>query len=63
MATNVDICTDSDLIRSNGTPFEIRLSVPNSETIAAIKDVDLNHNMSRPFRNVKELIEDLDADD
>ena len=50
-------------VRSKGIPFEIRLNIPNEETIAAIKDVNLNRNMSRPFHSVKELMEDLDADD
>ena len=50
-------------VRSNGIPFEMRLNIPNDETLAAIEDVNLNRNMSRPFRTVKELMEDLDADD
>ena len=50
-------------VRSNGIPFEMRLCIPNDETIAAIEDVNLNRNMSRPFSSVKELMEDLDADD
>ena len=50
-------------VRSHGIPFEMRLNVPNDETLAAIQDVNLNRNMSRPFNSVKELMEDLDADD
>jgi DNA-damage-inducible protein J len=50
-------------VRSHGIPFKMRLNVPNDETIAAIQDVNLNRNMSKPFNNVKELMEDLDADD
>ena len=50
-------------VRSNGIPFEMRLNIPNAETLAAIEDVDLSINMSRPFSSVKELMEDLDADD
>jgi len=50
-------------VRSNGIPFEMRLNVPNDETIAAIQDVSQNRNMSRSFNSVKELMEDLDADD
>lgn len=50
-------------VRSNGIPFELRLNTPNDETLAAIEDVNLNRNMSKPFRSVKELMEDLDADD
>jgi len=50
-------------IRSNGIPFDLRLEVPNEETLAAINDVNLNRNMSKPFHSVKALMEDLDADD
>jgi len=50
-------------VRSNGIPFEMRLNVPNDETMEAIQDVNLNRNMSKPFYSVKELMEDLDADD
>ena len=49
-------------IRSNGIPFDLRLEVPNQETLAAINDVNLNRNMSKPFHSVKALMEDLDAD-
>jgi len=49
-------------VRSNGIPFEMRLNIPNDETIAAIQDVNLNHNMSKPFNSIEELMEDLDAD-
>jgi DNA-damage-inducible protein J len=48
-------------VRSNGIPFELRL--PNDETLAAIEDVNQNRNMSKSFHSVKELMEDLDADD
>ena len=50
-------------VRSNGIPFEMRLNIPNDETLAAIEDVNLSRNMSRSFNSVKELMEDLDADD
>ncbi|MCL2570787.1 MAG: type II toxin-antitoxin system RelB/DinJ family antitoxin [Defluviitaleaceae bacterium] len=50
-------------VRSRGIPFEMRLNTPNEETLAAIKDVNIGHNMSRQFHSVKELMEDLDADD
>ena len=50
-------------IRSNGIPFDLRLEVPNGETLAAINDVNLNRNMNKPFHNVKTLMEDLDAGD
>ena len=50
-------------IRYNGIPFDMRLNMPNEETLAAIQDVNLGRNMSRQFHSVKELMEDLDADD
>jgi len=50
-------------VRSKGIPFDMRLNTPNEETIAAIQDVNLSRNMSRQFHSVKELMEDLDADD
>ena len=50
-------------VRSRGIPFEMRLNIPNEETLAAIQDVNMDRNMSRQFHSVKELMEDLDADD
>ena len=50
-------------VRSNGIPFDMRLDVPNAETLAAINDVNLRRNLSKPYTSVKELMEDLDADD
>ena len=50
-------------VRSKGIPFDMRLNIPNEETLAAIQDVNQNRNMSRSFSSVKELMEDLDADD
>jgi len=50
-------------VRSRGIPFEMRLNIPNEETLAAIHDVNMGRNMSRQFHSVKELMEDLDADD
>jgi len=41
----------------------MRLNRPNAETLEAIQDIDLNRNMSKPFHSVKELMEDLNADD
>ena len=50
------------VVRSNGIPFEMRLNIPNDDTLAAIDDVNMDRNMSRKFHSVKELMEDLDAD-
>ena len=50
-------------VRSNGIPFELRLDTPNAETLAAMEDVRLRRNLRGSFNSVKELMEDLDADD
>ncbi len=50
-------------VRTNGIPFEMRLETPNDETLAAMEDVRLRRNLKGPFNSVKELMEDLDADD
>lgn len=44
-----------------GIPFDISLNIPNSETIAAINDVNNNRNISKTFSSVSELMEDLNA--
>ena len=49
-------------VRSNGIPFDMKLNTPNDETIAAIHDVSTDQNMSKPFNSIRELMEDLDAD-
>ena len=48
-------------VRYGGIPFELRLSKPNTETLATIDDVDRNRNLSKSFDTVKELFGDLDA--
>lgn len=48
-------------IRAHGIPFEVKLDVPNSETLAAIDDVNNNRNMSRTFDSVEDLMRDLNA--
>jgi DNA-damage-inducible protein J len=50
-------------VRYNGIPFEMRLETPNAETLAAMEDVRLRRNLKGPFNSVKELMEDLNADD
>jgi DNA-damage-inducible protein J len=50
-------------VNNRGIPFELKFDEPNKETLAVIQDVDFGQNMSKPFNNVKELMEDLDADD
>ena len=50
-------------IRYGGIPFEIRLNEANEITRAAIDDVENNRNLSKSFDNIKELKEDLNAED
>ena len=50
-------------VRSNGIPFDLRLETPNAETIAAMEDVRLKRNLNGPFSSVKELMEELNAED
>ena len=50
-------------VRSRGIPFEMRLNIPNEETLTSIQDVNMGRNMSRQFHSVKELMEDLNTDD
>lgn len=49
------------VVRQQRIPFELSLNSPNSETIAAIDDVDNGRNLSRSFHSVSELMEDLNA--
>lgn len=49
------------MVRQQKIPFEVSLDVPNSETLAALDDVNHGRNLSRPFHSVAELMEDLNA--
>ena len=48
-------------IREHGIPFELKLHVPNEETLEAIKQVNNKENLSKAFSSVSELMEDLNA--
>ena len=48
-------------VRYGGIPFDLRIETPNTETLAAIDDVNSDRNMSRAFGSVAELMEDLNA--
>lgn len=50
-------------VREYRIPFEISAYVPNKETRAAIDNARKGIGMSRGFASVRELMEDLDADD
>lgn len=48
-------------VRHGGIPFDLRVSKPNAETMAAIKETEKGQNMSKEFDSVDELMEDLNA--
>ena len=50
-------------VREQAIPFRIGEPVPNAETVQAIRDARNGVGLSRGFTSVKELMEDLDADD
>ena len=49
------------VVREQRIPFELSLSTPNRETLAAIDDVNNGKNLSKTFHSVSELMEDLNA--
>ena len=48
-------------IREHGMPFELKLRVPNDETVEAIRQVNNKKDLSKPFSSISELMEDLNA--
>lgn len=49
-------------IREQGIPFEITRETPNSETLAAFKEVEemmKNPSLGKSYTNVDEMMEDL----
>ena len=48
-------------VRLGKIPFELAVDTPNSETLAAIDDVNNNRNMSKVYDNMEELMRDLNA--
>jgi DNA-damage-inducible protein J len=48
-------------VRQGGIPFEIKLDIPNAETIAAMDDVNNDRSMSRTFDSVEDMMRDLNA--
>lgn len=48
-------------VREQRIPFEIKMDVPNKETIQAMNNVLEGKNLSRTFDSVSELMEDLNA--
>ena len=50
-------------VREYRIPFDISGDIPNAETRKAIEDAEKEIGMSRAFSSVRELMEDLNADD
>ena len=49
-------------VRSNGIPFEMRLDVPNSETIAALEEVEQmkkNPALGKAYTDVDQMMKEL----
>ena len=62
-AINVFLYTSRNI---GGLPFDLRPSVPNAETIAAIQEVEdmkRNPRLYKSFDSVEALFEDLNDDD
>ena len=49
------------MVRQKRIPFEVSLEIPNEETLAAMEDAKTGKNISKPFRSVEALMEDLNA--
>lgn len=50
-------------VRENQIPFPVGGDVPNEETRRVLENVRNGVGLSREFHSVKELMEDLNADD
>ena len=50
------------VVREQRIPFELTTEIPNDETKKAIENVRNGIGLSKGFRSVKELMEDLYAD-
>ena len=50
------------VVREQRIPFELTTEIPNDETKMAIENVRKGIGLSKSFRSVKELMEDLYAD-
>ncbi len=62
VTTFFNICAKKT-VRERKIPFEIDCVLPNDETLLAVQNVRNGENLSREFSSVKELMEDLNAED
>lgn len=52
------------VVREQGIPFKLSLqSNYNADTLSAMDDAVKHRHMSKKFHNIKELMDDLNADD
>ncbi|WP_293837871.1 type II toxin-antitoxin system RelB/DinJ family antitoxin [uncultured Phascolarctobacterium sp.] len=49
------------MVRKQALPFKLSLNTENKKTLKAIQNVEAGKNLSRKFKSVDELIEDLNA--
>lgn len=50
-------------VREGKIPFEISMHTPNETTIESLENVRKNIGLSKEFKSVKELMDDLNAND
>lgn len=61
--TTAFIAFAKQAVREQRIPFVISRNIPNAETIKAIEDAKNGAGVSRGFSSVKDLMDDLNADD
>lgn len=49
------------MVRKQALPFKLALNTENKKTLKAIQNVEAGKNLSRKFKSVDELMEDLNA--
>lgn len=62
MSTAINIFVKK-VVREQRIPFEIKTDIPNAETLKAIENVRKGIGLSKSFSSIKDLMEDLNADD
>lgn len=49
------------MVRKQALPFKLSLNTENKKTLKAIQNVEAGKNLSRKFKSVDDLMEDLNA--
>lgn len=60
--TSAFIAFTKQAVREQRIPFILSRNFPNAETLQAIDDTKNGVNVSKSFNSVKELMDDLNAD-